>query len=145
MKIMECVNDSIMQSKVTDCLAIHNLPSTARTCHKFDEVHLPLVSVPKLCAHGCKVHFGPTTVHMTKNVQTVLLGKKDTTRNLYMVLLHDTVKECPRWHHTEPTMTAANAYDITRTAQPLAFLHASAVYPTRTFFLHVICCNCFLG
>ena len=63
-----CANGSTMQSKATDCLALHNLPLTAQTCHKFDEeVHLPLVSVPKLCAHGCKVQFGPATVDVTNN------------------------------------------------------------------------------
>ena len=125
-----------MQSKATDCLALCNLPPTARTCHKFYEAHLPLLSVPKLCVYGCKVQFGPTTVNVTNNEQFVLTGTKDPTRNLYTVPLHDTVKEHPRRPHIEPTVTAANAYDITRTAQQLAFLHASAGYPTRTTF----CC-----
>ena len=66
------------------------------------------------------------------------MGTKDPTRNLYMVPLHDTVKEHPRRPHIEPTVTAANAYDITRTAQQLAFLHVSADFPTCTTFLHAI-------
>ena len=91
-----CANGSTMQSKATDCLALCNLPPTARTCHKFYEAHLPLLSVPKLCVYGCKVQFGPTTVNVTNNEQFVLTGTKDPTRNLYTVPLHDTVKEHPR-------------------------------------------------
>ena len=134
-----------MQSKAIDCLDLCNLPITAQTCHKFEEVHLPLASVPKLCAHGCKVHFVPTTVHVTKNGQTILTGTKDPSRNLYMVLLHDTVKERPHQTRIAPSATAANAYELTQTAQQLAFLHASAGYPTRTTFLCAILRNYFLG
>ena len=81
-----------MQSKATDCVDLGNLPITAQTCHKFEEVHLPLLSIPKLCAHGCKVHFGQAAVHVTKNGKLILAGTKDPTRNLYMVLLYDTMK-----------------------------------------------------
>ena len=134
-----------MQSKATDCLDLGNLPRKARTCHKFEEVHLPLVSVPKLCAHGCTVHFGPLAVHVTKNGQVILLGTKYPARNLNMVLLHDTMKNQPHCPHIVLHATAANVYDLTRTMQQLAFLHASTGYPTRTTFFHAICHNYFLG
>ena len=65
-----------MQATATDCLNLRNLPREARTCHKFDKFHLPLVSVPKLCAHCCTVHFGPATVNVTKNGQVILTGTK---------------------------------------------------------------------
>ena len=52
---VEYANGNAMQSKATDCLALSNLPSTAQTCYKVDEVDLPLVSITKLCAHVCKV------------------------------------------------------------------------------------------
>ena len=138
-----CANGSTMQSKATDCLDPGNLPIPARTCHKFKEVHLPLVSVPKLCAHGCKVHFGPTAIHITKNEQVLLSGTKDPTHNLCMVPLHDTMTGWPRCPHIVPPATAANAYNLTRTTQQLAFLYASTGYPTRTTFLRAIHCNYF--
>ena len=72
-----CANDNTMQATVTDCLNLRDLPCEARTCHKLDKVNLPLVSVPKLCAHGCTVHFGPATVQVTKNGQVILTGTKD--------------------------------------------------------------------
>ena len=127
-----------MQSQATDCLNLGNLPTKAQPCHKFEEVHLHLVSVPKLCAHGCKIHFGPTAVHVTKNEKLILTGTKDPTCNLYMVPLHDSMKGRPRRPNIVPNVTAANAYDLTRTTQQLAFLHASAGYHTRTTFLCAI-------
>ena len=140
-----CANGSTMQFKATDCLDLGNLPCEACTCHKFEEVHLPLALVPKLCAHGCTVHFGPAAVHVTKNGQVILSGTKDPARNLHMVPLQDTIKSQPRHPNIVTSATAANAYDLTRTTQQLAFLHASAGYPTRTTFLRAICRNFFLG
>ena len=137
---------STMQSKATDCLNLGNLPCEARTCHKFEEVHLPLVSVPKLCAHGCKVQFGPKAMYVTKNGQVILSGTKDPACNLYRIWLHDTITGWPCCPNIVPPAIAANAYDLTRTTQQLAFLHASAGYLTRTTFLYVIWCrDYFLG
>ena len=96
-----------MQAKAADCLNLSNLPHEARTCHKFDEVYLPLVSVPKLCAHGYIIHFDPATVHVTKNGQVILSRIKDPTHN--MVPLHDTMKSQPRHSIMVPQATAANA------------------------------------
>ena len=61
-----CANDSTIQSKATDCLDLGNLPREASTSHKFEDVHLPFISVPKLCAHSCTFHFGPAAVDITK-------------------------------------------------------------------------------
>ena len=102
-----------MQAKATYCLNLGDLPQEARTCHKFDEVHLPLVSVPKLCAHGCTAHFSPTTMHVNKNGQVILSRTKDPARNLYMVPLHDTMKSHPHRPNMVPQATAANAYALT--------------------------------
>ena len=115
-----------MQAKATDCLNLSNLPREARTCHKFDKVHLPLVSVPNLCAHGCTVHFGPAAVHVTTKRQVILSGTKDPARNHYMVPLHDTMKSHQRCPNMAPQATAVNACDLTRTMQQLAFLHLLA-------------------
>ena len=135
-----------MKATATDSLTLSQLPTKARTCHKFDEIHLPLVSVPKLCANGCTVHFGDTTVNVTKDGQVILTGTKDPTRNLYMVPLRDGIgPPTPRFPLTGPSTTATNAYTIPSTVQQLAFLHACAGYPTRTTFLRAIRRNYLLG
>ena len=128
-----------MQAKTTDCLNLGNLPREARTCHKFDKVHLPLV------CPCCTVHFDPAAVHVTKNGQVILSGTIDPTRNLYMVPLHGTMKSQPRRPNMVPQATVATACDLTRTTQHLTFLHVSTRYPTWTTFLRAIRCNYFLG
>lgn len=133
-----CASGSTMQSKATNSLVLSNLPSSARTYHKFDEVHLPLVSVPKLCTHGCTVNFGHTTVTVTKDGEHLLTGTKDLQLSLYIVPLHN--NNCPLLppvHALKCTATAATVFDIDRTAQQIAFLHASAGYPIRHIFLHM--------
>ena len=122
-----------------------SLPQEARTCHKFDDMHLPLVPVPKLCAHGCTVYFGPATVNVTKNGRVILTGTKAPGRNLYMVPLHDSITTPQTGPPTNTHATAGSAYDLTSTMQHLTFLHASAGYPTRTTFLSAIRRNFFLG
>ena len=62
-----------------------------------------------------------------------------------MVPLHDTMKGRPRRPNIVPPPTAANAYDLTRPTQQLAFLHASAGYPTCTTFFYAIRRNYLLG
>eukprot|EP00536_Pseudo-nitzschia_multiseries_P018879 jgi/Psemu1/57773/gm1.57773_g len=57
-----CANGSKMLSTATDLLDLPRLPLEARGCHKFDEVELPLVSVPKLCITGCHVEFSKDDV-----------------------------------------------------------------------------------
>ena len=102
--------------------------------------------MPKLCANGCTVHFGPTTVNVSKDGKVILTGTKDSTRNLYMVPLHDdTVPTPQKWPPSVPSATAGNAYELTSAMQQLAFIHASAGYPTRSTFLRAICRNSFIG
>eukprot|EP00536_Pseudo-nitzschia_multiseries_P016932 jgi/Psemu1/48510/gm1.48510_g len=57
-----CANGSKMLSTATDLLDLPRLPLEAQGCHKFDEVELPLVSVPKLCRTGCHVEFSKDDV-----------------------------------------------------------------------------------
>ena len=133
-------NGSTIQSKATDCLVLNSLPDNARACHKFDEVHLPLISVPTICAHGCKVNFGPTTVTVTQDGQQLLTGTRDPKHNLHMVLLHDSAHPLLTSVHSHSNYmaTATTAYEITRTAQQIVFLHANVRYPTGRTFLQTI-------
>jgi hypothetical protein len=48
-----CANNSIMIARATDTLDMPGLPTSARNCHKFDEISTPLVSVGKICDGGC--------------------------------------------------------------------------------------------
>eukprot|EP00536_Pseudo-nitzschia_multiseries_P013056 jgi/Psemu1/33974/gm1.33974_g len=57
-----CANGSKMLSMATDLLDLPRLPPAARGCHKFAEVELPLVSVPKLCSSRCHVEFSKDNV-----------------------------------------------------------------------------------
>ena len=75
--VLGCANGSTIQSKVTYCLALSKLPSKARMCHKFVEVNLPLVLVPKLCTHGCIVNFGHNMITGTKDGEHQLINTRD--------------------------------------------------------------------
>mmetsp|Transcript_1703 Transcript_1703/g.3400 ORF Transcript_1703/g.3400 Transcript_1703/m.3400 type:complete len:122 (+) Transcript_1703:409-774(+) len=58
--IVDYANGSHMQATVTNVLVIPELPKSARGGHKFKDIHLPLISVTKLCQAGCKVQFSKT-------------------------------------------------------------------------------------
>eukprot|EP00536_Pseudo-nitzschia_multiseries_P017617 jgi/Psemu1/51768/gm1.51768_g len=110
-----CANGSKMRSTATDLLDLPRLPLKARGCHKFNEVELPLVSVPKLCSTGCHVEFSKDNVTVIGPTQQVILtGQRDPLRNLYMVPLHQPdppkgtaksprVTDPPRKTNTNPT------------------------------------------
>ena len=42
-------NGGTMYSVASDVLKLCHLPLDARRCHKFAEIHLPLISVGKIC------------------------------------------------------------------------------------------------
>ena len=68
-----CANGSEMQATATDILSLPQLPIAARGCHKFNEISLPLISVPKLCQAGCQVNFGTNKVDITTSNETHLM------------------------------------------------------------------------
>jgi len=59
---VSCANGSYMEAVATDALALPQLPQQARACHKFNDIRIPLISVPKLCEAGCTVDFQQNTV-----------------------------------------------------------------------------------
>ena len=84
--IVGCANGSHMQATATDTLDLPQLPVTVWGCHKFKDISLPLISVPKLCRARCKVNFHQNTVTTTDNRGTEpITGERDPTRNLYMI------------------------------------------------------------
>eukprot|EP00536_Pseudo-nitzschia_multiseries_P015490 jgi/Psemu1/42781/gm1.42781_g len=98
-----CANGSTMLSTATYLLDLPRLPLEARRCHKFDEVELPLVLVPKLCSNGCHVEFSNDDVAVISPTQQIILtGQRDPLRNLYMVPLHQPAP--PKVKATSPRM-----------------------------------------
>jgi hypothetical protein len=79
-----------MKSVATDELNLTKLPAAARSCHKFEEMTIPLISVKRLCAADLDVLFRDRRVVVTdKQGTTVLAGALDPTTELYMVELQD--------------------------------------------------------
>ena len=84
--IVGCTNRSYMQATAIDTLDLLQLLAKARGCHKFKDINLPLISVPKLCRARCKVNFHQNTVTITDNLSTeLIMGEWDPTHNLYMI------------------------------------------------------------
>ena len=48
-----CPNGTTMQLVGKDVLNIEGLPERARECHIFQDIDKALISIPKLCTHGC--------------------------------------------------------------------------------------------
>ena len=134
-----------MRAVATDKLNLKALPDGARDCHKFEDITLPLVSVPKLCDNNMKVVFTKTTVTVTNaNGDIVLEGHRDPSNNLYMAALEDT----PRQNRTksktidDPIVhTAANVYEIKTVPALIAYLHAAAGFPAKETWLRAIEAN----
>eukprot|EP00536_Pseudo-nitzschia_multiseries_P003593 jgi/Psemu1/8153/gm1.8153_g len=128
--------------------------------HKFTEGDLPLVSVVKLCVHGCKVTFTNNIVKVhgpAKN--TILEGVGDPLMNLYMVPLHSEstllAPPCapPRVPPIIPTLCAptrapppihlmtprpAKYPRIQAVPKLINFYHAVAGYPTKATWISAI-------
>jgi len=121
-----------MQATATGVVAIPQLPKTARGCHKFKDIHLPLISVPKLCQAGCNVNFSKSKVDVTSHSGEYLItGVMDPTRNLYVFPIPDHASETQA---IVPSMhTAANAYVIETTKAFLQYLHATAGFRPYRF------------
>eukprot|EP00536_Pseudo-nitzschia_multiseries_P009617 jgi/Psemu1/23703/gm1.23703_g len=141
-----CANGGTMVSVGTDLLDLPKLPIEARGCHKFREVDVPLVSVPKRCQHRCSVNFDQMRATITNPAgATVLIGPKDPSRKLYIVPLHQPTD--PRG--TLPprvslwaligsprvvlctTAAAHNAYEIQLAKQLITYLHVAAGFPVQ--------------
>ena len=89
---VQCANDTYMTSSATDELALSKLLREARSCDKFTEITIPLISVYRLCRAGLVVTFHSKQVKITDaRGKTVLLGELDLYTNLYMVSLYDEV------------------------------------------------------
>jgi hypothetical protein len=68
---VQCANCMIMCSTGTDLLSLPRLPTSARGCHKFDEVTTSLFSVRKLCDSGLHVIFSDMNVVVTDTAPVI--------------------------------------------------------------------------
>jgi len=126
-----------MQATATGVVAIPQLPKTARGCHKFKDIHLPLISVPKLCQAGCKVNFSKAKVDVTSHSgEHLLTGVMDPIRNLYMFPIPDRASGTPAI--VPSTHTTANAYATKPTKALLQYLHATAGFQSLSSFKEAI-------
>uniref|UniRef100_A0A7S4ELS1 Uncharacterized protein n=1 Tax=Pseudo-nitzschia australis TaxID=44445 RepID=A0A7S4ELS1_9STRA len=139
-----CADGTTMQATATDVLSIPELPGAARGCHKFQEISLPLISVPKLYQAGYNVHFSKDKVNVTtSHGKHLLTGMMDKTRNLYLLPIPS---QSPLGPATVPTPphTAANAYTIRPTTTLLQYLHATAGFPPLSTFKDGIARNAYI-
>ena len=94
---VECANGDVMFSSGTAQLDLPQLPSAARTFHKFPQMTTPLISVRKLCAADLAVQFQgdqvsvfkPNQQTLTVDGQQILSGHIDPKTDLYMVDLQN--------------------------------------------------------
>ena len=149
---VQCANDTYMTSTATDELALSKLPLVARSCHKFADITIPLLSVYRLCEANLEVCFRRDHVQVTNpQGKTVLLGELDPQTKLYMVSMHDEMVNPP--HTTQPTHRAhytlqarANgAYTVQAAPTLTNFYHATLGYPPIQSWLRAIDKGYFVG
>jgi hypothetical protein len=105
------------------------MPKGANVAHIFPALkHSSLLSVGKLCDHGCDAHFDATTVTINHNEKTMLTGKRshDTIGKL-CILDPYTPKLKPDKEQVTGFINAALNQDTV--ANRIAFYHASMFSP----------------
>lgn len=87
---------NVMRSVATDVFPMGDIPKAARSCKKLKEVSLPLALVGRFSRHKMQVLFDddeafvikdPTLKNKIKAETIIPKGKRDVTRNLYLVPL----------------------------------------------------------
>ena len=109
-------NGGTMYSVASDVLKIAQLPVQARTCHKFAEVRLPLISVGKICQHGHTVVFTRDAVEVIRDTdgRVVLKGTRDPVRNLYMIPIDGSGEKSRCGTHKVPKTSILRPQQIKR-------------------------------
>lgn len=138
-----CANGSYMRAVATDTLGLPQLPRQARSCHKFNDISIPLISVPKLCEAGCTVDFQQDTVTINdKQGTTLVTGRRYPYRNLYMI---DIPSGTPTPLLANTMTMASNAYTIRPMKKVMQYLHATAGFPPLKTFIAAIERNAYLS
>ena len=115
-------------------------------CHKFVEVSLPLLSVPRLCIKGYHVYFNQDSVFVIKNGRIVTRGQRDPARNLYLILLpaiaaSAITAEVARVKSGGILMAnarALNAYELRVVPQLIQYLHGAAGFLPKLTWIDAI-------
>lgn len=120
--VVGCANGSrMMQATATDTLAIPELPIKAWYCHKFKDIlHLPLISVPKLCQAGCQVEFQTDKVNISDvNGQHLLTGTHDPPARNRSMPPHTNTNGNTDDHHGPPPHCCKCLHDATDVEPPI--------------------------
>mmetsp|Transcript_5795 Transcript_5795/g.12600 ORF Transcript_5795/g.12600 Transcript_5795/m.12600 type:complete len:247 (-) Transcript_5795:639-1379(-) len=127
-----CANGSYMRAVATDTLALPQLPKQARSYHKFNNISIPLIFVPKICEAGCTLDFQQDKVTINNKQRTTLVtGRRDPFWNLYMI---DIPSETPAPLLVKTVARAGNAYTSRPMKKVMQYLHATAGFrPLKTF------------
>jgi hypothetical protein len=120
-------NGNVMVSTHIAELDLPTVPNAARTVHIFPDMQgsLPLLSIGKLCDHGCIAIYEKDTVNILKDKKIILQGKRDFSTGLWFIDLN---KNNQPTHHFASASTIVHN-DI-NTAQRVAFFHAALGSPT---------------
>ncbi|OEU20461.1 hypothetical protein FRACYDRAFT_181335 [Fragilariopsis cylindrus CCMP1102] len=137
---VKCANNSIMTSTSTDVLSLAKLPPLARTCHKFDDVSTPLLSVEKLCDNDLHVLFSQNKVTVTDKAP-ILTGT--TAHTLPRVNALQRVNQINPIGNTAGMATAASAYEVQTVAALTNFFHMTLGSPSIPEWINCINNNWF--
>ena len=89
-----CAKKEVMVSLAEDIIRFNSLPLTAKKCHKFKEIWLPLLSVPQLCKSKLTVTFKGETVEISDIIGNILIaGFLDPVKDLFMILIGNDAEE----------------------------------------------------
>ena len=131
-------NGSVMRSVSTDRFRLPGIDPEARTCKKFLEVKLPLISVGRLCKHGYLVAFDASSVYVfTANGGLITRGRRDPLRNLYFLPIPHEAQGVGQLN-TKNSELANNAYKIRAVPALISYLHACAGFiPKSTWIARI--------
>ena len=160
-----CANKGVMKSLAEDIIYFDKLPLAAKKYHKFNEIWLPLFSVPQLCKVKLTVTFKGETVDVSDNDGNILItGFLDPVKGLFLVPINNhateqrvkhretsgftsTARQCDETDYdgvvqpillTAEEHTAANAYRITNIPVLISYLHARAGFPVIATWIYAI-------
>lgn len=144
-------NRQQIQATHTCDLLLHTLPPGARHAHKFPHLAHPLLSISQLCDHGCIATFDSNQVRITHDDDTVLVGNRDPTTNLWTIplqpaeedfhMIDERMEDEGLGYHgfLRPQYHRANsAYHTTNQVEHVTFLHAACGYPVPTTWIKAI-------
>ena len=160
-----CANKGVMELLAEDSIYFNKLPLTAKKCHKFKEIWLPLLYVPQLCKAKLTVTFKGETVEVSDNDGNVLItGFLDPVKGLFLVPIDDrateqrvkeqetsmfagTANQCIETDYnsivrpillTAEQHTVTNAYSIANIPALISYLHACAGFLVIAIWIYAI-------